>query len=345
MLTPIALLRKAVLPLYRVFSLISLYAILLSIVSYGAIFVFYAASSSWVVPFIVNSSDTTVLALDGQLTTSQQALNALVLNKEQETQTLALTHTQIAQLSALDRELTSTLKEQRQTWSVSAGSLDDLHSQKTTDNAMLTGDVSRTNTLKAIIEKNLAAGLITKGDAQAQIIQLDQFTASTTDSKVAETLLTDTVRQHQMTDLNFLTVLGQKVQLEAQIGTLNTTVVTTESQLKQDTDTANTITKAIDTAKASPYFEVINSDKKLHLAVVPYNSRSTVKVGDPLYDCLLGIAICRRAGTVVAVYPNEEMFEHPILRINMRGYIIKIDADAKALTSKTLAVGSKPLFF
>ena len=38
-------LRKAVLPLYRTFSLFSCYAILLAILGYGAAFVFYIASS------------------------------------------------------------------------------------------------------------------------------------------------------------------------------------------------------------------------------------------------------------------------------------------------------------
>ena len=55
--------------------------------------------------------------------------------------------------------------------------------------------------------------------------------------------------------------------------------------------------------------------------------------------------ICRRAGTVTAVFPNEELFEHPILRINMRGYVVKIDVDVDSMKSKTLAVGSKPFLF
>lgn len=343
--SPLALLRKGVLPLYRLFSLVSLYTILLAILGYAAIFVFYAASSAWVVPFIASSSDNAVLSLDSQLTASHQALDVLTLNQEQAISVLATTRSQIAHLSSLDRELTRTIASQRTTWSDSASDLTALHTQKTADNAVLTEDAKRTKILKEIIEKNLAAGMITKGDAQAQIIQLDQFSTGTTDSKVAETLMMDTVRQHEMTDLSYLSVLGQKTQLEAQIAQLSTLLTTTEAQVRANKSTSETINTAISTAKSSPYFEVINSAKTLHLAIVPYSSRNKVKVGDPLYDCFLGMAICREAGHVLAVYTNEEVFEHPVLRINMRGYVVKIDADEKALRSKTLAVGAKPMLF
>ncbi|MGC2448439.1 MAG: hypothetical protein WA477_12410 [Candidatus Sulfotelmatobacter sp.] len=341
MLVP--LLRKAVLPLYRTFSLFSCYTILLAILGYGAAFVFYIASSGWVSPFIVNSTDDKVLTLTAQLTGSRQALAALQLNQAQSQDMLTTALSQVDQLSSLDRRLDATIRNQKRAWTGSTADLTNLHEQKAADNTLLSQDAGRTTVLKNIIEKNLAAGLVTKGDAQAQIIQLDQFVSATTDSKVAETLLTDSVRQHAMTDLNFITVLAQKAQLESQIAQLTTTVVTLRAALKSDVDTINVLNTSVATAQQSPYAQAVNSSTKLRLAVVPYG-HTRVKVGDPLYNCLLGTVICRRAGTVTAVFPNEELFEHPILRINMRGYIVKIDVDMDSMNSKTLAVGSKPFF-
>ena len=280
-------LRKAVLPLYRTFALLSCYTILLAILGYGAAFVFYIASSGWVAPFIVSSTDDKVLTLTAQLTSSRQALAALKLNEAQSREILTTALSQVTELTALDQRLDATIRNQRQAWTGSTEELTDLHKQKKVDNSLLTQDATRTAALKEIIERNLAAGLITKGDAQAQIIQLDQFVTGTTDSKVAETLLTDSVRQHAMADLSFVSVLGQKAQLESQIAQLTTTVTTLRAAVKSDVDTINVLNTSVATAQQSPYAQVVNSSDKLHLAVVPYGHKG-VKVGDRLYNCLLG---------------------------------------------------------
>ena len=52
---------------------------------------------------------------------------------------------------------------------------------------------SRLQEMKANIEKDLAAGLITKADAASQLAALNQTATSYTDSRIAEVLLTDSV--------------------------------------------------------------------------------------------------------------------------------------------------------
>ena len=338
----VSLLRKGVLPLYRTFSLVTLYGILLAILGYGLSFAFYIACGAWAVPFIVNNSDDKVLALLNDLTVSQSTINGLQLDYDRTQVVLASSTTQRAELVKLDRQLNSTIAEQKTVWAASSTSLSSSQGQKQQDNARLTEDITHSKDLRAIVEKDLAAGLITKGDAQQQIMALDQFLTSTTDSKVSETLLTDTVRQHQMSDISFIAILAQKAQLETQVSQLDAVIKVSAEQLDTDQKSIKQITAAMSTAKDSPMYEVSISPVKENFAILPYNDKNSVAVGAPVYDCLIGTIICHNVGKVTRVFPNEVMFDHPLLHITMRGYVVKIDVDEKAVKSQTLVVGHKP---
>jgi hypothetical protein len=334
-----------VLPLYRTFSLVTLYGILLAILAYGFTFVFYIASGAWAAPFVVNSSDDKVLELINQITVSQSTINTLQLDydKTKAVQTASLA--QRRDLAKLDAQLIETIGAQKNVWVDSSASLTSSHATKQQDNARLTADLAHTRELRTIVEKDLAKGLITKGDAQQQIMALDSFMTAATDSKVNETLLMDTVRQHQMTDINFLAVLAQKGQLEMQISQLDTIIRTSDEELKTDQSSMATIQAAVTQAKDSPLYDATTSSDKQEFAILSYNDKDTVKVGVPVYDCKVGMTICFNVGKVTHVYRNEQIFEHPLLHINMRGYVVKIEVEDKSAKSSTLIIGRKPLWF
>lgn len=146
-----------------------------------------------------------------------------------------------------------------------------------------------------------------------------------------------------MVDVGTLDVLAQKASLEVLITQLDVIIKTSEEEMRVDRASIDTINRAVVVAKKSPYNDAING-KDLTLAIVPYGS-TPVNVGTPVFDCFLGMVACHNVGKVTAVYTNEQVFEHPILRINMRGYIVKIDVQKNAVKSKTLIVGGKPFLF
>jgi hypothetical protein len=338
-------LRKAIVPIYRTVSMITLYGILFCIIGYVGMLVFFVMGNNWAVPFIVTSSDVKVLQLTSQVTSGQQTLNALKLDYDKTAETIQVSLKLRNEVNNLYNQFATTIRAQKSEWGTSANLLSNMNAQKSSDNAVLLQDGHYAADVRKIIEQDLARGLISKGDAQQQILALDQFQTNTTDSRVTETLLLDSVRQHTMTDINAASVMAQQVALRGQIQQLDATIAIAQNELATDIKSINDAQTAINTAKESPYFDAVNSKTKLFFGVMPYNAEKTVSVGENVYSCYVGLFFCSKVGTVQAVYRNEEMFEHPVLRVNMRGYIIKLIVDESAAKNKTLMVGSKPAFF
>lgn len=341
----VALLRQCVLPLYRVFSMFSLYAILFLILGFSASIAFYTVSDSWAVPFNLKSTDDKVLVLTNQLMSAQASETMSKLDYEKTVALLAANKTQIEEYRRFEAQVLHTISAQKKDWLDSTKNLGSLEKEKQEDNAQLTADLAHQKILRDSIESELRAGLMTKTDAAATLSQLDTFRNSATDSRIAEVLLPDVVRQHKMSDLNTVSAFGLLVQVRAMIEQLQAVIVSQEEELKLDQSTIDSFEKVITTAKNSPYYEAVNADKNLQLAVLPYSGGTTIKEGEPVYDCLLGIALCRKVGSVVKVFGNEQMFEEPTLRINVRGYIIKLAVPETAARSSVLMIGRKPLLF
>lgn len=158
--------RKAAVTVYRLVSFCILYGILFSIFAYAGAFLFYASSTSWIVPFSVANSDSNVLTIMSQLTTSSQAVNALQLDCDKTVKTLDESLTQKRNLVILDNHIDQTIKDQKKVWAKSATQLLSFGEQKTAANAVLTADTEKDKDLRRIIEKDLAAGVITKADAE-----------------------------------------------------------------------------------------------------------------------------------------------------------------------------------
>lgn len=341
----INLFRKSVVPVYRTVSLISLYIILMGIVGYGVLVFFYLSNTSWIAPFTVNSSDTSVLAIMGQIVSSEAQLTALNLDKTQTEEAAKFNKTQIAALRKLLAKLDSITTDQERVWSQAAIKLQKFDAETNQNIARFSTDVDNGEKLREIVSKDLADGLMTKADAMNALASIDSMAGQTTAAKVAEETLLDDIRQHQMVDFSAVTVDAQRAQLIYQIDSLETAVQVGEAHIREDAALANTIDTAIATAKLSPFYAAINSPKTVQLAVVPYGGSKLFQAGEPVYECVLGLAICHRVGSVSAVYPNEQIFENPLTKTNMRGYLILLSVSDESARSKSLVVGHKPLFF
>lgn len=334
--------RKAVVPLYRIFSMLSLYGILSGIIFFGVLFTFFLGSNSWVAPFVVSSSDVPVLQIVSQITASQATVDALQLDYKASSENLAFSKSQISGLFALNKQLHIKLGKQAGEWVEATQDLSkyDVEAKGNIDTVMK--DVNNGEELRRLVKRDLTAGLITNEDALATYSSIDMLAINTTAAKVAENDLKDSIRQHKMDDITSLTVEGQRAALEFQIAQLYSAIRTDEQHMVSDLETIATIKSAVDTARLSPYYLAVS--KNAQLGVIPYD-KAALPNGSPVFSCKMYIVVCTQVGTVSQVYPNELVFENPLSKTNTRGFIVRLQITDDAMRSKALMVGRKPLFF
>src|SRR5262245_24100593 len=71
---------QSVLTAYRVFSIITLYAVLAGVVAFAASLAFYATSTSWVAPLILSKVDKDTLEFTSRLVTTRATLENLTFD-------------------------------------------------------------------------------------------------------------------------------------------------------------------------------------------------------------------------------------------------------------------------
>jgi hypothetical protein len=200
--------------------------------------------------------------------------------------------------------------------------------------------------LEAQIKSDLASGLITKGDAAAQLAALNQAEGAYTDSKIADVLLSDTVLDKITIGTKALDVLEKQAELRSEIAQLDITVSVAEKQLAEDTRQVDRLRDAISTAKQSPYYLNASGSKRLYFAFVPYDNQANAKAGSAIYDCYLNMVLCRKVGTVKQAFLGEEVISHPIFKTQVRGLTILMDLSRpESAKSQTVFLGRKPLLF
>src|SRR5271166_786580 len=95
------------------------------------------------------------------------------------------------------------------------------------------------------IDQELAAGLITKGDAATQRAALNQAHTAHTDSKIAEVLLQDNLVQKTTTGTQVLDILARQGELKNQIVQLDVLIESGEEQLVSDKQQIATLQEAV----------------------------------------------------------------------------------------------------
>jgi hypothetical protein len=200
--------------------------------------------------------------------------------------------------------------------------------------------------VEAAIDKDLAAGLITKGDAATQRASLNQAQSSYTDSKINELLLTDSVLEKTATGTKSMDVLDKQAELASEIAQLDIAIGVAQKQIQEETQQINRLKQALSTAKQSPYYLIASGDKAAYFAFVPYDNQGNVSSGTAVYDCFLNMVACKKVGTVKQAFSGEEHAIHPIFRTDIRGFLIQMQLDhPESAKSKTVFLTRKPLFF
>jgi hypothetical protein len=200
--------------------------------------------------------------------------------------------------------------------------------------------------VEASIDKDLAAGLITKGDAATQRAALNQAQTSLTDSKINEVLLTDNILDKTTTNTKSLDVLDKQAELRSEIAQLDIAINVAQQQVHEESQQIDRLRAAIATAKQTPYYLIVNAGKPVYFAFVPYDNQGSVSVGAPVYDCYFNMVACRKVGIVQQIFSGEEHAIHPIFRTDIRGFMVQLQLDRpESAKSKTVFLNRKPLFF
>jgi len=337
---------KVVLTLYRVFAITVLYLVLVGILVYAWMMGFYAVNTSWAAPVILSASDEKSLDFREKLVTSQQTVENLKVDTKKLGEGLGEMREHRGALLALEPELRDAIARQHLHNTTTGPELAQLNQQKFADNAKTQKLVEQLKDVEANISKDLDAGLITKGDAAQQLSALNQAQDAYTDSRIAALLLTDSVLDKTATGTDTLNVLEKQTELQSEVAQLDIAISVAEKQFYEESRQIDRLRAAIDTAKQSPYYLNASRDQTLYFAFVPYDNQAQAVVGASIYDCYLNMVLCRRVGTVKAVFPGEEQAIHPIFKTQIRGFLIQMNLDhPESARSKTVFLGRKPILF
>jgi CII-binding regulator of phage lambda lysogenization HflD len=340
------ILYKVTLAFYRLFAIVTLYAVLIGILSYAFIMGFYAVNSSWAAPLILSAYDDKSLDFMQKMVLSRQSIEDLKVDVVRQQTTLAEMDKYRASLLALDRQLETAIKRERAHDRLTGPQLAALDAQKQADNKKTRELLNQTHQIEAQIKSDLAAGLITKGDAATQLAALNHADTDFTDSRIADVMLSDSILDKTTIGTKSLEALEKQAELRSDIAQLDVTLSVAEKQLAEDNRQIDRLRDAITTAKQSPYYLNSNGDKRTYFAFVPYDNQANATVGAPIYDCYLNMVLCRKVGTVKQVFGGEQVITHPIFKSQVRGLTILMNLSRpESAKSQTVFLGRKPLLF
>lgn len=340
------ILYKLTLTLYRVFAILALYAVLAGILAYAFIMGFYAINRSWAAPIILSASDDKSLDFMQKLVLSRQSIEDLKVDVIRQQTTLDEMAKYRSSLLALDTQLQSAITREHAHDQITGPQLAALDAQKQADNRKTREVLEQGHQIEEQIEKDLAAGLISKGDAAAQLTALNHADTDYTDSKIADVVLSDSVLDKNTTGTKSLEVLEKQAELRSDIAQLDVTLNVAEKQLEEDNRQIDRLRDAITIAKQSPYFLNANGKSRIYFAFVPYDNQANATVGAPIYDCYLNMFLCRRVGSVQQIFSGEQVINHPIFKTQVRGLTIQMNlTHPESAKSQSVFLGRKPLLF
>jgi hypothetical protein len=195
---------RLVITLYRVFAITVLYLVLAGILAYAFVMGFYAVNSSWAAPIILSAADEKSLDFRDKLVISQQTIEDLKVDTGKLESGVAEMKKHRGALLELEPELGDAITRERKHNRTTGPELATLDQQKQADNLKTQKVLAQLKEVETNINKDLSAGLITKGDAATQLAALNTAEGAYTDSRIAEILLTDSVLDKTTNSLDVL---------------------------------------------------------------------------------------------------------------------------------------------
>lgn len=338
---------KLMVSTYRLLGFVVLTIIVVVLIGYIATSAFYFVSDSWIQPMVVSSTDERVLALQAQATEHENQLERL--NAELRHVDRAITVEQAYQAefaNAIRADLegrTAALDRLRALARDYAGARDRIQQQN--------------RAFAAASQRKLAqeysAGLIDRGDLLSGRFQLAQIANSslTLAERQAEFETRAEALESEATSLeSILSQQGGEDILSYEVLRIKQDYDRSRLEAARQLEQREVLRSAIERQQAlldglrqSPYLRALADQAEV--AFVPYDNLDNARAGAPLYRCSLGMIICHRAGTVLAVLPGEVSSKHPHRDKTLRGQMIEIQIDRKGAREDVLFAGGRPLWF
>jgi hypothetical protein len=336
---------NSVLMLYRVFAIVSLYAVLAGVLVFGMGSAFYAVSKTWIAPVILSPDDKETLDLTGKTLTTQNTVDDLRLDIGKLVDTVVEAKSHQAKLEKILPAINAAIAQEERHKRETGPVLANLDQQKNVDVTRTQGALTRLADVDGSIDNELAAGLITKSDASQARLAFIKSNGDLTDSKIATTLLKDTIWSKTLPSTVYLDTLHKKAELESQIDCLGIVIDTAQKQIATERKQVGTLDQALKTAKQTPMWAAMQGTRT-NVALVPYDNQRVANEGAPVYDCYLSFVVCRQVGTLKKIFVGEQHAIHPIFKTDLRGFLVQLElTDPDSAKSKTLFVGSKPFLF
>ena len=249
---------------------------------------FYAVNNSWAAPLILSAVDEKSLDFRDKLVTSQQTIEDLKVDTRKLQSGIAEMKKHRAALLALEPQLQEAIAVERTHNRATGPQLAALDTQKQADNVKTQAVLVQLDQVESNINKDLAAGLITKGDAATQLSALNQAESAYTDSKIAEVQLTDSILQKTTTGTDSLDVLEKQAELRSEAAQLDVATNVAEKGINSGRVAADRPFAAShphrQTKPVLP--ERCWGARRCTLPSSLTDDRASAVAGRPIYDCL-----------------------------------------------------------
>lgn len=356
----IAILNRVFTSWYKALGFLALAAILFGLLSYFVLHAFYLVSDRWLAPVILSPSHQHVIDANTQLASHEHQRDQLVAERArlatelaQVERTIKINEMYIARYeSTLDDELASARAE-RATYDRM------LRDARRTGGSLRSRgkDLERVRDHTTPQEQELR--LITREAAAAEYLSMARI--DHTDTEVAEAEANFSLMGKRLDRRISALSAARAGGHDAGIATYDVlTMERDRAQWRLETehsrDRATDLRKEIELVgqaiarydhliaqvRQSPYLRAFT--ERITIAFVPYDNLDTVRPGEALYACALGLAWCSRVGRVVSVIPGEVTARHPQSSDMLRGQMVEIDLeDDQAAEQMALFAGHKPL--
>jgi ferritin-like metal-binding protein YciE len=337
---------------YRFIGFIFLVGLITSIIWYGFSIVFFIGNSSWSVPLILSPHQEKVMShLEHVLSLEHEvSRNTAELTAAKQ----ALKHKQ--SLLKLDNELKlrmiQSMASQSEQYEESSQIFNKLSHEKKTTIEELKQLAEEVAHKESVVDKELEAGLITEQEALAAHLTGSKIRSGLLDAEASVEELSQravdlanaaNTLNGSASNLMAMDKVIKKTELENQIAQIKSDIFSLKVSIA---DLEKNVSKKKEVLKVltnSPY--ILATRASTTVAFVPYRNLAQVKVGAPVYSCLLDMLFCHQSGRVSRVYKAEEYSKHPIFKSDMKGQFIGIEFKQRADGQKKLLfLNSKPLF-
>lgn len=346
--------KRAYLTGYRSVGFVVLASTLVALLFYAIAMVFFIFNTTWLAPTILSNTSDRMLQFrarhqsavqikqQAEITLDHSIRTAQVLEGHLGTVNDLLNRTQYA-ISSETQKDTAVINKARQ---LASSKLSDIKTSQELKSKFIQS--------RKLIQDSLDAGLITKEDANKQIVGIQNFENTITSNEIQ---LMQIKEQADDLDRKRSTLLGNAKSLDSMvtikaIADLKYQALQTENELQTSIKTAHAAKQQLDIAKAavenlmqSVYLAAL--DKSLNLAFVPYDNIKIAKIGQPVFNCHLLIIWCYRVGTIKHIYTDEQIVDFPVFNIRLsrtvRGFMVDLNVTDESAMRSVILYANKPL--